>query len=96
MTNETPHARFFGFQNSSVPSWLLEREPVLMKHQVRSNKTDPLVDEVDLLQATPNYARVHYPDGRKTTVATKHLVPKNKLTSNHYRQRVVLILYLFQ
>lgn len=78
-TNETPHERFFGFPRrssvgSSVPSWLLEPGPVLMKRQVRSSKTDPLVDEVELLQATPHYAHVRYPDGRETTVATKHLV----------------------
>ena len=37
---------------------------------------DPLVDEVELLQANPHYAHVRYPDGRETTVATKHLAPK--------------------
>ena len=40
---------------------------------------DPLVDEVELLQANPHYANVRYPDGRETTVSTKHLAPKGQL-----------------
>jgi hypothetical protein len=67
-TNETPHERFFGFPRrstvgSSIPSWLLQPGPVLIKRQVRSSKHDPLVDEVELLQANPHYAHVRYPDG---------------------------------
>ena len=50
--------------------------PVLLKHYVSSRKTDPIVDEVHLLQANPHYAYVRYPDGRETTVSAKHLVPK--------------------
>ena len=78
-TNETPHERFFAFQRKSsvggsVPSWLMEPGRVLVKRHVRA-KTDPLVDEVELLEATPNYAYVRYPDGRETTVSTKHLAP---------------------
>ena len=49
--------------------------PFLLKRHVRSNKADPLVDEVELLQANPHYAFVRYPDGRETTVSTKHLAP---------------------
>jgi hypothetical protein len=50
-TNETPHERFFGFPRrstigSSIPSWLLQPGPVVIKHQVRWRKHDPLVDEV--------------------------------------------------
>jgi len=40
---------------------------------------DPLVDEVELLQANPHYAHVRYPDGREMTVATKHLAPKGHM-----------------
>ena len=40
---------------------------------------DPRVEEVELLQANPHYAQVRYPDGRETTVATKHLVPKGQV-----------------
>jgi transposase InsO family protein len=82
-TNETPHERFFGFSQrstvgSSIPSWLLQPGPVLIKRQVRSSKQNPLVDEVELLQANPHYAHVRYPDGRETTVAIKHLAPRGQ------------------
>jgi hypothetical protein len=82
-TNETPHERFFGFPRrssvgSSIPSWLLQPGPVFIKRQVRSSKYDPLVDEVELLQANPHYAHVRYSDGRETTVAIKHLAPRGQ------------------
>ena len=50
-----------------------------MKHQVRTSKMDPLVEEVELLQANPHYAHVRYHDGRETTVATRHLAPKGQV-----------------
>ena len=80
-TNETPHERFFGFSRrsstgASIPTWLASPGPVSIKRQVRTSKMDPLVDEVELLQANPHYVHVRYPDGRETTVATKHLAPK--------------------
>ncbi|XP_048583013.1 uncharacterized protein LOC125561953 [Nematostella vectensis] len=83
-TNETPHERFFGFprrssSGSSIPTWMSEPGPVLLKRHVRASKTDPLVDEVELLQANPHYAHVRYPDGRETTVSTKHLAPKGEV-----------------
>ena len=34
---------------------------------------DPLVEAVDLIEANPRYAYVSFPDGRHSTVATKHL-----------------------
>ena len=49
---------------------------VLLKRHVRSNEADPLVDELELLQASPHYAFVRYPDGRETTVSAKHPAPK--------------------
>ena len=52
--------------------------PVYMRHQVRANKTKPLVDEVGVLQTNPHYAHVRYLDDRKTTVATKHLAPQGQ------------------
>lgn len=83
-TNETPHERFFGFSRrssagASIPTWLATPGPVYIKRQVRTSKMDPLVDEVELLQANPHYAHVRYPDGRETTVATKHLAPKGHM-----------------
>ena len=82
-TNETPHERFFRFprrssSGASIPTWMAEPGPVLLKRHVRCNKTDPLVDEVQLLQANPHYAYIRYPGGRETTVSSKHLAPKPK------------------
>eukprot|EP00794_Sanderia_malayensis_P010659 gene10659-11787_t len=60
---------------------MAEPGAVLLKRHVRTNKTEPLVDEVELLQANPHYAFVRYSDGRETTVSTKHLAPKPPSTS---------------
>ena len=38
-----------------------------------SGKSDPLVDEVQLLQANPQYAHVRHADSRETTVSIRHL-----------------------
>jgi len=63
----------------SIPSWLCEPGTVLLKRHVRHSKTEPLVDEVELLQANPNYAHIRYSDGRETTVSTRHLAPTPKV-----------------
>ena len=82
-TNETPHERFFRFPRRSssgysIPTWITTPGPVLLNCQVRSSKTDPLVDEAELLLANPHYAYIHYPDGQETTVSVKHLAPKGQ------------------
>ena len=79
-TNETPHERFMNFScrsstGSSIPSWLAEPGPVYVKQHVRHSKFDPLVEKVYVLQANPHYAHIRYPDGRETTVSTRHLAP---------------------
>ena len=80
-TNCTPHVRFLKFERrssigGSVPTWLSSPGPVLLKRHVRANKTDPLVDEVQLLQANPQYAHIRHADGRETTVSIRHLAPR--------------------
>ena len=79
-TNTTPHERMFGFQRrsgtgSSLPSWLSTPGPVLLRRFVRHSKQDPLVDEVELIEANPQYAFVKRPDGTETTVSIKDLAP---------------------
>ena len=79
-TNETPHERLFSFSRRStsgtaIPTWLSSPGPVLLKRHVRHDKNEPLVDEVQLLQANPQYAHVRYSDGRETTVSIRHLAP---------------------
>lgn len=79
-TNTTPHERMFrhvrrSTNGTSTPTWLLTPGPVLLKRQVRRSKYEPLVDEVTLLEANAEYAHVRMPDGRETTVSTRHLAP---------------------
>ena len=87
-TNATPHERLLNFSRrsttgSSVPTWLCNPGPVLLKKHVRLKKTDPFVEEVELIQANPNYAHVRYPDGRETTVSIRHLAPRESRTQPH-------------
>lgn len=79
-TGETPHERFFKFNRrstcgESAPSWL-KPGPALLRRFVRRSKYDPLVDEVQILDANPNYAHIRYQNGRETTVSVRDLAPR--------------------
>ena len=83
-TNCTPHERMFqhprkSTSGNSLPSWLLTPGPVYMKRNVRSSKFDPLVDEVELLSANPQYAHVRLQNGRETTVSLRQLAPTGEI-----------------
>ena len=78
--NTTPHERFFTFQRrssvgKSIPTGLIVPGKALLRRFVRKNKTDPLVDEVDIIDINPTYANIRYPDGRESTVSLKDLAP---------------------
>ena len=80
-TNATPHERLFKFNRHSttgitLPAWLSHPGKVLMKRYPRNNKHEPLVDEVELLEANPQYAHIRKSDGSEATVSLKHLAPK--------------------
>ncbi len=47
--------------------------PVLLRRFVRTSKNDPLVDEVELTDVNPTYARVRYTDGRESSVSLRDL-----------------------
>ena len=84
VTNETPHGRLPRFvrlstSGCSVSSWLTIPGPVYLKRHVRTSKTEPVVDEVELIGANSHYAHVCYPDGQKITVSTRHLAPCGEL-----------------
>ena len=79
-TNQTPHDRLFAFprrssSGASIPDWLKHPGPVFLKRNVRHNKYEPEVDEVDLVEANPNYATVRFPSGRESNVSLGHLAP---------------------
>ena len=46
-----------------------------MRRHVRHSKHDPLVDEVEIVEANSEYAHVKFPDSRVTTVSLRHLAP---------------------
>ena len=79
-TNCTLHEKVFNFQRRtstgvSLPTWLSSPGPVLLRRFVRKSKYDPLVDEVELLEANPPYANIRHPDGRDSTVSLRDLAP---------------------
>lgn len=79
-TNTTPHERMFHHPRKTgstiaLPTWLTTPGPVLLKKHVRNNKYEPLVEEVQLIDSNPSYARVQFRDGRQSTVSLKHLAP---------------------
>ena len=79
-TNVTPHERFMSFQRRSmlgvsVPTWLISPGPVMLKRHVRSSKYDTDVEKVELIHATPSYARVKFSNGREATVSLRDIAP---------------------
>ena len=86
-TNSTPHERMFQFPRKSssgysLPTWLnTPNSKVLLRKHVR-NKSDPLVDAVELLEANPSFAKVRFPDGRESTVSTGDLADPGERNSS--------------
>ncbi|XP_014366187.2 uncharacterized protein LOC106717015 [Papilio machaon] len=78
--NATPHERFFKhprrtIDGESLPTWLLEPGPVLMRNNHRQSKYDPEVEEVELIEANPSYSHVRLSDGREATISNRQLAP---------------------
>ena len=78
-TNKTPHKLFFNFYCSCLGLCTQTRlclpSNVLLKTHVRTNKHKPLFDEVELIYATPNYARVRLPNGHETKITLPDIAP---------------------
>ena len=79
-TNATPHERFLEFNRRStsgraLPSFFIQPRPVLLRQFIRS-KSDPLVEEVELLDANSSFSHVCFANGRESTVSTGDLAPK--------------------
>ena len=82
-TNETPRDRFLCFQRRSatgraVPTWLTTPGPVLLWRFVRQSKSDPLVDEVELVEPNAHYAHIRFQNGCEDTVSMRDLAPINR------------------
>lgn len=85
-TNATPHERLFMFPRRTcsginLPTWLSTPGKVLLRKHVRSSE-EPLVQEVDLLEANPYYAFIKYPSGREDTVSVQDLAPSGKTSED--------------
>ena len=39
------------------------------------NKNEPLVDEIELMEANPNFGHIRFSDGRESTVSVTDLAP---------------------
>ncbi|KRZ59977.1 Retrovirus-related Pol polyprotein from transposon 17.6 [Trichinella nativa] len=72
----------------SIPAWLLDSKSALLKKHVRNSKTDPLVEEVRLLEVNPTNAYVRFPDGRESSVSTRHLAPAGSSDAEEAQQEV--------
>ncbi|KRX33787.1 hypothetical protein T05_154 [Trichinella murrelli] len=57
---------------TSLPTWLTTPRIVLMRRLTEQKKHDPLVEEVELLEANPKYAHVRLTYGRESV---RHLAP---------------------
>ena len=93
VTNSTPHERFLGFPRKSMigkslPSWLIQSETVLLRRFVRS-KSDPFVEEVELLEVNPSFAKVRFPDGRESNVSTSDIAPCPRVVNENTDQSSV-------
>lgn len=79
-TNCTPHERMFNHSRKSangraIPTWLTKPSRIYMKKFRRQSKYDPLLEEVELVNANPDYATIRYADGREDTVSVRRLAP---------------------
>ena len=59
----------------SMPSWLMHPGKVLMCRNDKNSKYDPLMDEVDVLEANPQYTHLEVAKGHETTISFKRLAP---------------------
>lgn len=73
----TPHERLFNYAcnsstKDSLHSGLCNLGPVLLKHHIQVNKTNPLVEEVEFIQTNPHYAHFKYQNHKESTLSTRH------------------------
>ncbi|XP_069779595.1 uncharacterized protein [Narcine bancroftii] len=72
---DLPVSRWKATTCTVVPKWMMTLGPVLLWKHCRPHKVNPLVDQVELRHANPQYAFVTFPDGREDPVATRDLAP---------------------
>ena len=93
-TNSTPHERMFNFQlhttsGISLPTWLSNPGPVLLRNHRRTSKYDPLVKPVELIEANPCYAHIRYQNAVESTVSLRDLAPIDNIVDVSTQNDVV-------
>ena len=87
MSNSTPDERLFKFHRGSGIGYTLpdclQGGPALLQKFVHQSKSNPLVEAVEILLATPNFARIRFPDGILSTVSTGDLAPPPQVESQY-------------
>ena len=78
--NTTFHGHLFNYQRRSTmgvtfPTWLSQSGPVSLRRHARSSKHKPAVDKVELMRATPTYAKIKFPTGREANVLLRDIAP---------------------
>ena len=61
-----------------MPTWLSTPGTVLLTQHNRQSKYEPLVEEVELLDANPEYAHVKFARSRESTVSLQDLAQHGK------------------
>ena len=78
-----------------MPSWLLNPGKVLLRN-FRRTKFEPLVQEVELIHANPQFATVRFQDGRQQSVSVTDLAPGPVDFTDHRRETTENVLPLGQ
>ena len=58
-----------------MPLWLRSSGPVFLLRLIRNSKSDPLVEEVDILHCNERYAIIRKKNGLEDTVSLRDLAP---------------------
>ena len=61
-----------------MPAWLVSPGATVFERKYVRNKQDPLVEEVQLLEANPRFSRVLFPDRRESSLSTPDLAPSGQ------------------
>jgi len=77
-SNITSQKHFFALARRSahgtaLPTWLASTQKVILRRFVRTSKFDPVVDEVDLIDANPIYVHIRHNDSGESTMSLRDI-----------------------
>lgn len=59
--NDSSHTRR-SYNGCSLPGWLSHPDPVFLRNHVHA-KYEPIIQEIELIEANPDYTHIKLPDG---------------------------------